>query len=108
MQYKIAFLALCISTSIVAKEMDHHTITSCAYQGGTAREIQTIRQTEGHDWTEFEQQIDKIYKQDQAKNDLLEIAKTVYQQALTATLDEVYDNAVTLCIKRTEAAAKLN
>ena len=101
----LVFLALLLSFSVHAEDMEHSTITSCAYQGGTAREIQTIRQTEGHDWLEFEKQINQIYRQGQGRQDLLAIAKVVYQQPLTATPASAYDNAFSLCVKRTKEAA---
>lgn len=54
---------VCVSIgSVQAENLEHGTITSCAYQAGTAYEIQKIRQTEGDDWETFETKIKSIYK----------------------------------------------
>jgi len=79
-------------------------MTSCEYQAGTASEIQTIRQTEGDDWSEFEQNIKKIYKDGQGRDDLLVIAQSVYQQPIDTLPIEVHDNAFIACVKRTQDA----
>ncbi|MEX0615237.1 MAG: hypothetical protein WD177_04930, partial [Methylophaga sp.] len=52
-------------TAPLAAEMQRGTITSCAYQAGTAYEIQKIRQTEGDDWPAFEAKIKQIYSESQ-------------------------------------------
>lgn len=101
MQYKTSFiLVLLLSSSIHAEEMERGTITTCAYQAGTAREIQTIRQREGDDWPQFEQKIKKIYKDGQGRQDLLIIAKTVYLHPTKILPTKVYDDAFTACIQR--------
>ncbi|NQZ54759.1 MAG: hypothetical protein HRT93_10985 [Piscirickettsiaceae bacterium] len=109
MQYKSSLIvALLVTSPIHAVEMERSTITSCAYQGGTAREIQTIRQSEGDDWSEFEQNIKKIYKEGQGRSDLLAIAKNVYLQPINTSPEEAYDVIFASCVKRiqgTESSA---
>ncbi|PHS70206.1 MAG: hypothetical protein COB23_03585 [Methylophaga sp.] len=101
MQYKsILFLALVFSLPLHAEEMERLTITSCAYQAGTAREIQSIRQNEGDDWPQFEQKIKKIYKDGQGRQDLLVIGKTVYLQPTNTLPTVIYDNIFGRCVKR--------
>jgi len=107
MQHKtLFFLALFFTITVQAEDMlERSTMTSCAYQAGTAREIQTIRQSEGDDWSQFEQKITKIYKEGQGRQDLLVIAKVVYQQPTTTLTSVVYDNTFAACVKRTQDAA---
>lgn len=106
MQYKIVFIvALLITTPIHADEMERATITTCAYQAGTAREIQTIRQQEGDDWSQFEQKIKKIYKDGQGRQDLLVIAKTVYLHPTKTLATKVYDDAFNACVQRIQGTA---
>lgn len=101
MQHKsILLLAVFVILPLQAQEMERSTITTCAYQAGTAREIQTIRQTEGDDWTQFEQKINKIYKGGQGRTDLLAIAKNVYLQPITDLPQVAYDNIFSACVKR--------
>ena len=104
MKHIISFiLALAISPFVFAEEMERHTITSCAYQAGTAREIQTIRQTEGDEWPQFEAKIKTIYKQGQGRQDLLIIAKSVYEQAKNTSTEAVYSTMFNSCSERTKA-----
>jgi len=101
MQYKTSFiLALLLSSPIHAEEMERGTMTTCAYQAGTAREIQSIRQKEGDDWPQFEHNIKKIYKEGQGRQDLLVIGKTVYLYPIKTLPTKVYQNAYTACVQR--------
>ena len=101
MQHKImVILILAFALPIHAEEMERSTITSCAYQAGTAREIQTLRQTEGDDWSQFEQKIMKIYKDGQGRNDLLVIAKRVYLQPSKMLPTDVYSDIFDACVQR--------
>lgn len=101
MQHKImVILVLAFALPINAEEIERSTITSCAYQAGTAREIQTIRQTEGDDWQQFEQKIMKIYGDSQGRSDLLAIGKRVYFQPTTTPPDEVYGDIFKACNER--------
>ncbi len=103
---QIVILALIIISPIIqAEEMEKHTITSCAYQAGTAREIQTIRQTEGDDWSKFEINVKKIYKDGQGRTDLLAIAKMVYLQPMETSTNNIYDKTFSACVKLTEGTA---
>ena len=106
MQYKTSFiLALLLSSPIYAEEMERGTMTTCAYQAGTAREIQTIRQKEGDEWPQFEHKIKKIYKDGQGRQDLLVIAKTVYLHPTKTLPTEVYDDAFTACVQQIQGTA---
>lgn len=109
MIYKnFSVLPLLVSLSLQAEELERLTITSCAYQAGTASEIQTIRQTEGDDWNEFEKKIMSIYKEGQGRSDLLAIARRVYLQPIKRTPHEVHVDMFNACVKRvngTEPAA---
>ena len=105
MHYKLSLiLAVVISQPIYAEEVERHTMTSCAYQAGTAREIQTIRQEEGDDWSQFEAKIKTIYKEGQGRHDLLIIAKSVYEQPRYTSTDVVYSTMFEHCSERTKAA----
>jgi len=102
MQYKtLSLLAFIISVPAHAEEMERLTMTSCAYQAGTAREIQTIRQTEGDDWSVFEQKVKNIYQDSQGRSDLLAIAKTVYLQPAKTSVDDIYETIFKACVQRT-------
>lgn len=106
MQYKVSFISvLFVICPIHAEEIQRSTMTSCAYQAGTAREIQTIRQTEGDDWSQFEQKVMKIYKKGQGRTDLLAIAKMVYLQPTEVSVNEVYAKTFSACVKLTEGEA---
>ena len=105
MQIKISLiLAWTLSYSAQAEEMERQTMTSCAYQAGTAREIQTIRQTEGDEWSQFEKKIKEIYKNGQGRHDLLIIAQSVYEQPRDTSVDMVYSTMFEMCTERTKAA----
>ncbi|MFW5450977.1 MAG: hypothetical protein ACKE9I_05205 [Methylophagaceae bacterium] len=101
MQHQLIFItALLFTSAIYAEEMEKGTITTCGYQAGTAREIQTIRQIEGDDWLQFEQKIKKIYKDGKGRTDLLAIAKNVYFTPIETSPDEAYNTIFSACVKR--------
>lgn len=81
-------------------EMQRGTITSCAYQAGTAYEIQKIRQTEGDDWEAFAANINKIYADSQGRDDLLVIAKRVFIYPADKSLEFIHDEILNACIAR--------
>ncbi len=103
MQFKsgVYFLIL-FSCAAQAEEMQRLTITSCAYQAGTAREIQNIRQSEGDDWSQFEQKVMKIYSDTQGRTDLLAIAKNVYLKSAELPSAQIHDIIFSDCVKRTQ------
>lgn len=83
-----------------ADVMERSTITSCAYQAGTAYQIQNIRQTEGDNWSEFEANIRKIYADSQGREDMLVIAKQVFIYPADKSLDFIHDAILKACIAR--------
>ncbi len=87
-------------TAPLAAEMQRGTITSCAYQAGTAYEIQKIRQTEGDDWPAFEANIKQIYSESQGRDDLLIIAKQVFIYPVDKSLEFIHDAIMNACIAR--------
>lgn len=87
-----------------AEEIQRSTITSCAYQAGTAREIQELRQAEQPDWQTFESNILKIYKDTQGREDLLNIARRVFIRSLETTPFEVHDEIFQACVNRVNGA----
>jgi len=107
MKYTIGFiLVLFIVSSSNAENLERSTITSCTYQAGIAREIQTIRQTEGDDWSTFEKKIKKIYKEGQGRIDLLAIAKGVYRQPIKRPINDVFAITFDACVKLTNGTAE--
>jgi len=102
MQYKIIMICVLMFTSATyaADELERGTITSCVYQAGTAREIQTIRQAEGDDWTQFEQKVNMIYADGQGRADLLAIAKRVYRHPTKLSPTEVHKDMFDACVAR--------
>jgi len=96
------FFLLLFSSVVNAEEMERLTITSCAYQAGTAREIQNIRQSEGDDWSHFEQKVMTIYQDTQGRTDLLAIAKNVYLKSPEVSSDQIHDIIFSDCVKRSE------
>lgn len=103
MQYKssvFVIAAFCLPAQ--AEELERLTITSCAYQAGTAREIQHIRQTEGDEWPVFEQKVRKIYSDTQGRTDLLAIAKSVYRQPVASSPDQIHATIFADCVRRTQ------
>lgn len=100
MKYNILLvLFLVFGSAHSDEELERSTITSCAYQAGTAREVQSIRQVEGDDWLQFKLEIKKIYKDTQGRRDLLAIAKMVYLQPSKAFPDDVYNQIFKSCVK---------
>jgi hypothetical protein len=96
-------LCLIISTpTINAEEIEKGTITSCAYQAGTAREVQTIRQSEGDEWIAFEAKVKSMYSDTQGRTDLLTIAKNVYLKPAEQSAAEIYSFIFSACVKRYE------
>jgi len=83
-----------------AESLDRHNITSCAYQAGTAFEIQNIRQQEGHDWEQFEANIKKIYNDSQGRDDLLAIAERVFIQPPDSSADDIHEQIFNACVQR--------
>lgn len=81
-------------------KMQRGTITSCAYQAGTAYQIQNIRQVEGDDWDSFEANIKQIYADSQGRDDMLAIAKRVFFYPADKSLDFIHDEILNSCIAR--------
>lgn len=94
-----ALFSLFIPTPLAA-DMQRGTITSCAYQAGTAYEIQKIRQAEGDNWETFESNVKKIYADSQGRDDLLVIAKRVFFYPAKKPLDFIHDEILNACIAR--------
>lgn len=97
--YRLLFMIL-FSAATQAEELQHGTITSCAYQAGTAFEIQKIRQTEGDNWTEFEANINQIYKDSQGRTDLLIIAERVFVEPADKSPDQIHGLIFNACVQR--------
>tara|TARA_R110001606_G_scaffold395664_1_gene568364 strand:- start:48211 stop:48543 length:333 start_codon:yes stop_codon:yes gene_type:complete len=107
MKHIFLFLLVLVSSAASSdEELEHSAITSCAYQAGTAREIQNIRQVEGDEWPQFEQKIKKIYKDTQGRYDLLAIGKIVYLEPLKQLPDAVYEHTFSSCIKHIQGKDK--
>ena len=98
----LCVLLLLFASSTFAEELQRQTITSCAYQAGTAEEIQRIRQQEGDDWATFESKVNKIYKPSQGRTDLLVIAKRVYLHSVATPTDEVHADILQACVARAQ------
>jgi len=98
----IVFIALTslFITAPLAAEMQRGTITSCAYQAGTAYEIQKIRQAKGDNWETFEANVKKIYADSQGREDMLVIAKRVFFYPAEKSLDFIHDEILNGCIAR--------
>lgn len=99
-------LALISSIASSDEQLEHSAITSCAYQAGTAREIQNIRQVEGDEWSQFEQKIKQIYKDTQGRIDLLAIGKIVYLEPLKRLPDAIYEQTFNTCVKHLQGKDK--
>ncbi len=98
-----AFFTLLLSlfaTASFAEDIPRGTITSCAYQAGTAYQIQNIRQTEGDDWETFSIKINEIYADSQGRDDLLAIAKRVFFYPADKSLAFIHDEILDACIAR--------
>lgn len=88
----------CVNLS--AQELQRGTITSCAYQAGTALEIQKIRQAEGDDWETFKAKINQIYDDSQGRTDLLIIAERVFVEPAEKAADKIHDQIFNACVQR--------
>jgi hypothetical protein len=75
------------------------TIASCEFQAHTARQVQTLRLTEGDDWSQFEQNVKKLYQDGQGRTDLLTVAEQVYLTPLNLSADEVYAEMLSACVE---------
>jgi hypothetical protein len=93
-------LLLLFSSFLQAQPLERGNITSCAYQAGTAYEIQHIRQQEGHEWDEFEANIKQIYKDSQGRDDLLAIAERVFIRSVNTPADVIHDEIFESCLER--------
>ncbi|WP_438971029.1 hypothetical protein [Methylophaga sp.] len=101
MMMRLIFVGLCFFTlSIQAEPLQRGNITSCAYQAGTAVEIQKIRQQEGDNWETFEAKIKNIYQDSQGRTDLLIIAERVFIEPVTKSADEIHELIFNACIQR--------
>ncbi|MFT7414828.1 MAG: hypothetical protein ACI9FO_001489 [Methylophagaceae bacterium] len=102
----LLLLVLVFSSASSGEELERSAITTCAYQAGTAREIQNIRQIEGDDWPQFEQKIKKIYKDTQGRYDLLAIGKIVYLEPLNSLPETVHEHTFSSCVKHIQGTDK--
>lgn len=93
-------LSVVFMTSVQADDLERGTITSCAYQAGTAFEIQKIRQIEGDNWDKFEANIKQIYKKSQGRTDLLIIAERVFVEPATKSADQIHEQIFNACVAR--------
>lgn len=100
-------LLLLFSSLLQAQPLERGNITSCAYQAGTAYEIQHIRQQEGHDWEEFEANINRIYKDSQGRDDLLAIAERVFIHPADTAADVIHDEIFQSCVERQQGTEPL-
>lgn len=108
MKYVYCLIMFCLTTSFAtAGDLERNTITSCAYQAGTAYEIQKIRQTEGDDWATFERKIKSIYQDTQGRKDLLSIGQRVYIYPLDTPLDKVHEEMFQACVQRQQGTEPL-
>lgn len=99
MKLFIPLFLLC-NSALQAQGLERGNITSCAYQAGTAFEIQQIRQQEGHNWEEFEANINLIYKDSQGRDDLLAIAERVFIHPADTSADQIHDEIFESCVAR--------
>jgi len=96
---KILMLLLLISFQVNAAELSKEVTNTCTYAGGIARETQNIRQQELDNWVIFEYKVRLIYKEDEGLNNLLVIAKSVYDYAsINATATDVFNSVFDRCI----------
>jgi hypothetical protein len=98
---KTLIFLLLISTQLSAQEISKHSMLTCAYAGGIARETQNIRQIEHDNWSTFEQKTRAIFKNDQGLTNLLTIAKTVYDFAsINTDVTDVFNVVFDSCMGR--------
>jgi len=100
MQRCVWVVTILLAANLSAQDLQRGTITSCAYQAGTALEIQKIRQAEGDNWEAFETKINKMYKDSQGRTDLLIIAERVFVEPLEKSADDVHDQIFNACVQR--------
>ena len=93
--------------NLMAQPLERGNITSCAYQAGTAFEIQNIRQVENHDWTQFKANIMQIYSESQGREDLLIIAERVFIQPPETAPDLIHDQIFNACLQRQQGSEPL-
>lgn len=102
------FVSVLFFTAVTqAQPLERSNITSCAYQAGTAYEIQLIRQKEGHNWAEFESNIKKIYSESQGRKDLLAIAERVFIQPSDTHAELIHDQTFEACVQRQQGTEPL-
>lgn len=96
---KTLILLLLISLQVTAEEISRSSIMTCSYAGGIARETQNIRQVENDNWAIFEYKVRLIYKEGDGLNNLLVIAKTVYDYApVETTSSDVFNSVFDTCM----------
>lgn len=98
---------ICVFVAVAkakAEELPRQTITSCAYQAGTAFEIQKIRQSEGDDWKTFSANIKRIYQEDQGRKDLLHIAERVFFHPVSTSAESIHDMIFDSCVQRQQGS----
>lgn len=100
MQRCLWLIGFLLSVNLSAQEIQRGTITSCAYQAGTALEIQKIRQSEGDNWASFEAKIKQIYEESQGRTDLLIIAERVFVEPAEKTADDIHEQIFNACVQR--------
>lgn len=100
MKISATILLAVLGTAAQAEPLQRQNITSCAYQAGTAYEIQHIRQQQGHDWAQFSANINKIYADSQGRDDLLVIAERVFIQPVETEADVIHDEIFNACVQR--------
>ena len=96
---KTLILLLLISFQVSAEEIDRSAMNTCSYAGGIARETQNIRQVEDDNWIVFEYKVSLMYKEGDGLNNLLVIAKTVYDYApINSSSTDVFNNVFDACM----------
>lgn len=101
MKYQLLMvLGALLASPAQAEEIERDTITSCAYQAGTAYQIQNIRRIEGDNWSEFEANIKKIYAESQGRDDMLVIAKQVFIHPADKSANFIHDIIFNACVSR--------
>ena len=98
-QILIVILAT-LSTSLFAAEVEREAITSCAYQSGTAYEIQKIRQSQGDTWETFQSTVKHMYQDTPGRSDLLNIGKRVYFNPVSVSPEDIENQILESCLKR--------
>ena len=99
MKLLIPFLLL-YNSLVQAQPLERGNINSCAYQAGTAYEIQLIRQQEAHAWDEFAANINRISNDSQGREDLLAIAERFFIHPGNTAADVIHDEILQSCVAR--------